>query len=206
MNRYSTQILVFDGVELLDFSGPHEVLTACRAEETQRASTASPFEISLVSADGPEVLTNGNVRFGADQLLSEAAEPDIFIVPGGIGVRRLRTDEYVLQSLRELAGAGCVMVSVCTGALLLGSAGLLDGRNCTTHWMFTEQLQQDSPLARVHSDNRVVDDGSLVTGAGVTAGIDLSLRLVERFVSREAALATAAYIEYAPSPDYLFRR
>ena len=205
MSEITCQILVFDGVELLDFCGPHEVLTACRADESQRSTTQSPFRLSLVSADAIDLVTNGNVRFSADFLLADAPVPGLFIIPGGIGTRRLKTDQRVLDHISGLAAAGCTMVSVCTGALLLGSAGLLDGRDCTTHWMFCEQLQRECPAANVRTDRRVVDDSSIVTGAGVTAGIDLALRLVERCVSREAALATAAYIEYAPSPDYLFR-
>ncbi len=205
MQRISTQILVFDGVELLDFAGPHEVLTACRADEQQRRVTQSPFDNSLVSADDPEIVTNGGVRFHADALLSDSAVPDLLIVPGGIGTRRLRTAQPVLARLRELSEVGSIVTSVCTGALLLGAAGLLDGRPCTTHWLFREQLQEDFPAAQVDISRRVVDDGTLVTAAGVTAGLDLALSLVERFVSRESARATAAYIEYAPDPRYLFR-
>ena len=164
----------------------------------------SPFDLQLLSADGMEVSTNGGVRFRADRLLSDADAMQLLIVPGGIGTRRLRNEQTVLNRLSGQAGTGCIMASVCTGALLLGAAGLLDGRDCTTHWMFTQQLQEQCPDAVVHKARRVLDDGTLITAAGVTAGIDLGLYLCERFVSHETAMATAAYIEYDPDPRYRF--
>lgn len=202
--RISTQILVFDGVELLDFCAPHEVLTACRADEQARRESQSPFQIKLVSADGLDITTNGGVSFRADELIADSPVPDLLVVPGGIGTRRLRTEQRVLDWLTGLAGQGCTVTSVCTGAMLLGAAGLLNGRECTTHWMFTGQLATDCPQAKVVTDRRVVDSGSIVSAAGVTAGIDLALHLVARYVSREAALNTAAYIEYSPGGEYLF--
>lgn len=180
--------LVFDRLDQIDLTGPFEVLSRLPGATTRLyGSTTEPVRD-----------VNG-LRLQADALLADAPQLDVLVVPGGAGQEALMDDEAVLGWLRtQAAGARCVL-SVCTGALLLGAAGLLVGRRATTHWASSHLL----PLLGAEPvEQRVVVDDRFVFAAGVTAGIDGALQAVARLRGPEAAQAIQLWIQYAPEPPF----
>jgi transcriptional regulator GlxA family with amidase domain len=184
-----TSILIFDGITALDAIGPYEVLRS-----------APGWEVEFVGKARGEVRTDsGALGLSADKGLDEVERADIVLVPGGKGNRPLLGDEEVLAWLRRLDQQSSWTTSVCTGSLLLGAAGLLQGRRATCHWLFLEKLREygAEPVSQ-----RYVEDGKLLTAAGVSAGIDMALYLVGREAGQEVAQAVQLGIEYDPSPPY----
>jgi transcriptional regulator GlxA family with amidase domain len=180
-------ILIFDRLTALDAVGPYEVL-----------SRIPGVELSFVSTDpGPKRTDTGRLALVADHPLEEMAAPDVVLVPGGEGNRPLLEDEAVLDWLRSADESSSWTTSVCTGALLLGAAGILEGRRATTHWAYLDTLR--SYGAQPVSE-RVVEDGKLITAAGVSAGIDMALHLASRVAGEEVAQAIQLGIEYDPEP------
>lgn len=186
-------ILVFDDVEVLDFCGPFEVFGVCG----RRSGNAHPFEPYTIAQKSAVVARNGlNVspRFTfADQ---HAPKPAIVLVPGGFGTRREMHNEAMLNWVRTASRDAELVLSVCTGALILGRAGLLDGLEATTHFGAYDELRAAAPLCRVRSDMRYIDAGRVITSAGVSAGIDMSLHVVARLLGPAVAQETARYMEY----------
>ena len=191
MDDYSIAIWLWDGVEELDFAGPYEVLTAW-ARDSER-----PVTVRTVAATTDPVTCSHGLRVLPDVAWSNLSRVDLFLLPGG-DTRPLQADDAFLQQMRDLAGGGALMTSVCTGALVYGKAGLLDGRPATTHWSALERLAALG--VNVDADARFVDDGDIVTAAGVSAGIDMALHLVSRLESVERAQAIRRYIQYDPQP------
>ena len=181
-------IVLFDGVQSLDVTGPLEVFAGAN---TWRGPE-SAYQISTASLDGQPVRTSSGLRLAPDQALAVDAVPDVLIVPGGDGARRAGLD--LVAWLRAHARNVPRLVSVCTGAFLLAEAGLLDGRRVTTHWAYCAALAAKFPAITVDPDPIFVRDGNLITSAGVTAGIDLALALVEDDLGRDAALAIARHL------------
>jgi transcriptional regulator GlxA family with amidase domain len=184
-----TSILIFDGLTALDAIGPYEVLRSVPG-----------WEVEFVAKRCGEVRTDsGALGLSADKSLGEVGEPDILLVPGGHGNRPLLTDDEVLTWLREVDQTTTWTTSVCTGSLLLGAAGLLQGRKATGHWLFLEQLRGygAEPVG-----GRYVEDGKVITAAGVSAGIDMALYLVGQAAGPEVAQAVQLGIEYDPSPPF----
>ncbi|WP_410575147.1 DJ-1/PfpI family protein [Amycolatopsis sp. cmx-4-61] len=180
--------LLFEGLDQIDFTGPYEVL-AKLSDST--FTTYGPVA-------GPVADTTGLV-LRADAVLEEAPQLDVLLVPGGPGQQKLMDDDRVLAWLRsQAAGAGCVF-SVCTGALLLGAAGLLRGVRATTHWAALHLLPYFGADA---TDERVVFDGRLVSAGGVTAGIDGALRVAELLRGTEEAQTIQLLLQYAPEPPF----
>jgi len=138
------------------------------------------------------------VLFDADNTWETAPPPDVVVWPGGRGTRPMLGDERVRQRVRSLAASAELMTSVCTGSLVYADAGLLDGRPATTHWGSLDQLAELG--ADVRPDDRFVDDGNVITAAGVSAGIDMALHLVARLQSPERAREVRRYIQYEPEP------
>jgi transcriptional regulator GlxA family with amidase domain len=186
-------IVVWDGVEELDFVGPYEVLTAwaSMSDEAPRVVTVAEREEPVQCAHGLRVLPD--VAWGALDVV------DVLVLPGGRTSVQLE-DESFLERLRTLAGGGTLMTSVCTGALAFARAGLLDGRPATTHHGAVEALGRYGRDIRVEPDARFVDDGDVITAAGVSAGIDMALHLVARLDSIERAQEVRRYIQYDPQP------
>ena len=182
-------ILIFDGVEELDFVGPWEVLThELRIDERSRVLTISEKAGEIRCAKGLRVL--------ADHSFTDAPGLDVLIVPGGEGTRR-EGREGMVEWIRSTArGLGWVC-SVCTGALLLEEAGLLRGRRATTHWAFTKALRERGGIEVVEGV-RFVRDGNLITAAGVSAGIDLALYLLSELHGKAAAERVQSAIQYTP--------
>jgi transcriptional regulator GlxA family with amidase domain len=178
-------VLVFPGVRLLDVTGPIEVFAS--ADEF-----GGRYRVRVVSEDGAAVITSAGTRIGADLAVDDVREPyDVLVVPGGPEWETAIKDDTLLDAVRRLHGMARCTASVCTGAFLLAAAGLLRGRRAVTHWRQSRQLAVRFPSVRVQPDALFVRDGPLMTSAGVSAGIDLSLALVEEHFGAEVARAVA---------------
>ena len=205
MDRRRVGILVFDGVEVLDFCGPFEVFSVTRLVEERRREDPSPFEVVLIAEREGMVTASGGLRVVPDATLASCPAVDVLVVPGGWGTRReignpaLR--EWIAQRGRQVE----TLTSVCTGAMLLGHAGLLDGRHATTHWRSLDWMSESFPRVTVERDLNVVEDGNVLTSAGISAGIDMALHVVARYHGDAIARATARQMEY-PYPDDNRRR
>jgi transcriptional regulator GlxA family with amidase domain len=188
-------IVLFDGVEELDWVGPWEVLSAWMHNWPDDG--VSVYTVGWTT--GPIVCAKG-ARVLADHTWDTAPGPEVVIWPGGRGTRPMLGDEAVRERVRGFAAAGALMTSVCTGSLVYADAGLLDGRPATTHWGSLDLLGELGEDIAVDSEARYVDDGNIVTAAGVSAGIDMALHLVARLHSRERAAEVRRYIQYDPAP------
>jgi transcriptional regulator GlxA family with amidase domain len=158
-----------------------------------------PISVRIVAEGTGVVRCSHGLQVVPDVSWDDIGELDLLVLPGGDS-RPLVADEGFLQRMRELAQSGTLMTSVCTGALIYAKAGLLDGRPATTHWSALERLAGYGNDVRVDPDARFVDDGDVVTAAGVSAGIDMALHLVARLDSVERAQAVRRYIQYDPQP------
>lgn len=182
-------MLLFDKLAPLDAVGPFEVMR-----------NVPGWEVRLVAPEKGTVRDEGgSLGLVADYALEEVTAPDIVLVPGGVGNRPLLTDERVLDWLRQVDRTTRWTTSVCTGSLVLGAAGLLRGKRATGNWLYLEALREygADPVG-----GRFVEDGRVVTAAGVTAGIDMALHLVAREVGPEVAQAVQLGIEYDPDPPF----
>jgi transcriptional regulator GlxA family with amidase domain len=188
-------IALFDGAEELDFAGPWEVL----ASWAQTFPDDAVEVLTLARTRDPVRCAKG-LRVLPDTDWASAPPLDVLVYPGGIGTRRDLADAAVLDQVRSIAAAGALMTSVCTGALVYAAAGLLRDRPATTHWGALSLLSEIDPTIRVRPDDRFVDDGDVITAAGVSAGIDMALHLVARLHSIERAREVRRYIQYDPSP------
>jgi transcriptional regulator GlxA family with amidase domain len=189
-------IAVFEGAEELDFAGPWEVLAAWRF------LYPDDVEVVTVGDTTDPVTCAKGMRVAAGLSWDALGDVDVLVYPGGRGTRAQLGDETIRERLRALKQAGTLMTSVCTGALVYADAGLLDGRPATTYWSAFDELL---PLGRditPRPDERFVDDGDVITGAGVSAGIDMALHLVGRLGSPEKAREVRRYIQYDPEPPY----
>jgi transcriptional regulator GlxA family with amidase domain len=179
-------VVLFDDVQSLDVTGPVEVFAGAEKRH------AGSYRIRTASLDGAPVRTSSGLTLVPDHALADAPTPHTLLVPGGAGTRN--PDPRLTDWLREHGPRAERLVSVCTGAVLLARAGLLDGRRATTHWAYCEQLARDHPAVEVDPDPIYVRDGHVSTSAGVTSGIDLALALVEEDLGREAALTIARHL------------
>lgn len=186
---------VFDGAEELDWVGPWEVLAAW--SQGWPEDGVETFTVSR--SDGPITCAKG-LRFIPDYTWESAPRIDVLIYPGGRGTRLHLGDEEIRRWLLDLSGDDTLMTSVCTGSLVFADAGLLDGAPATTHWENLDHLTRLGTDIEVRPDDRFVDHGSIVTAAGVSAGIDMALHLVARLHSPERAKAVRRYIQYDPEP------
>jgi transcriptional regulator GlxA family with amidase domain len=196
--RRTVGILIFDNVEVLDFAGPFEVF--CRTRLTpgaaaRRSEATAPFEVFTVAAVHGPVTAAGGLVVVPRYSFADAPPIDVLVVPGGLGTRALLGNADVIGWIRHAAGRAQRVTSVCTGALLLAEAGLLEGRHATTHWAALDELAALGRGAQVVAESRVVDDG-VITSAGISAGMDMAFHVVEALFGREVADETAHYIEY----------
>jgi transcriptional regulator GlxA family with amidase domain len=205
MNRKQVAILIFEDVEVLDFSGPFEVFSVTRLNEEKRREELSPFNVFLVAETKEPVVTTGRMKVLPDYDLGDCPVLDVLVVPGGWGTRREMNNERLLKWIADRSAQVETLSSVCTGALLLGKAGLLDGKRATTHWRSLDRMQELFPKTTVERQLHFVEEGSLFTSAGISAGIDMALKVVSRYFGDAIARATAKQMEY-PYPDSNVRR
>jgi transcriptional regulator GlxA family with amidase domain len=206
-------IVIFDGVEILDYCGPFEVFSvATRANYSSvNADTTALFQVSLIAAASDEtpgtvtVTTADGMRVLPDYSYDNSPEFDILLVPGGTGTRKEMERPSTLEFVKKQAATATLVTSVCSGALVLAKAGLLDGKTVTTHWKCLDLLQDICPACTVDRTKHWVEDGDLFTSAGISAGIDMSLKLVEHCYGEEIARSTAKWMEY-PFPESNERR
>jgi transcriptional regulator GlxA family with amidase domain len=198
-------IVLFEDVEVLDFCGPFEVFSVTRLNEEKRREEPSPFEVVLVAERAGAVTTTGGMQVLPHHSFAHCPPLDIVVVPGGWGTRRELQNPAMLEWLRARAGEVEILASVCTGSMLLGFAGLLDGLRATTHWRSLDWMRDSFPAVAVDYRRHFVEDGHVFTAAGISAGIDMSLRVVARCFGESTARATARYMEY-PYPESDARR
>jgi transcriptional regulator GlxA family with amidase domain len=188
-------VLLFDDVEELDAVGPWEVLSAWTTFHPQDGWT-----VSCLSADGGTVRCAKGLVIGAHHSLTDAPRLDVLIHPGGIGTRPMLTNAKHLAWVTEQRATVPLMTSVCSGSLVYAAAGLLRDRPATTHWAAIPELAAVDPSVRIDESARWVDDGDVITSAGVSAGIDMALYLIERLVSVDRAREVQRYIQYDHGP------
>jgi transcriptional regulator GlxA family with amidase domain len=196
--RWNVGILIFDGVEILDFAGPYEVFSRTRllgGPDSRHNDESAPFSVFTVAKSPTPVATTGDLRVMPHHSFGDAPHIDLLVIPGGLGTRALLNDTQTLEWIRRTALAARKTTSVCTGSLLLTKAGLLEGHRATTHWGALELLESLSEHVKVEHELRVVDDG-IITSAGVASGIDMAFYVVEKLFGRDVADETAHYIEY----------
>jgi transcriptional regulator GlxA family with amidase domain len=185
-------MLLFNGVQSLDITGPLEVFNTATVLLERGARPQRGYDVQLLSVDGAPVLTTSGITIAPHAALNGARKPiDTLLVPGGRGQRAVCADEELLAWISGASAGARRLTSVCTGAFVLAAAGLLDGRRATTHWSAAAALAREYPLVDVEPDPIYVRDGNVWTSAGVTAGMDLALALVEDDFDREIALAIA---------------
>jgi transcriptional regulator GlxA family with amidase domain len=187
-------VFVFDDAEELDVVGPWEVLSTWA-----RLSDLRPEAVTF-SADGSGVRLAKGLRIVPDTSAEDVGPLHVLVYPGGLGTRVLVGDRAHLAWLRSLRPHVPLMASVCTGALVFAAAGLLAGRPATTHWGAFDELAEIDPSITADTEARFVDDGDVVTSAGVSAGIDMSLHLVARLESRDVAKQVRRALQYDPAP------
>ena len=205
MERKRVGILIFPNVEILDFCGPYEVFSATHLNPARRREEPSPFEVFLVAETKNTITTTGGLRVIPDYTLEDCPAFHILVVPGGWGVRKEIGNESLIGWLVDRALKAETVASVCTGAMLLGRAGLLDGLRATTHWGSLNWMRESFPNVAVEEKFHVIDEGRIITSAGISAGIDMALRLVMRYLGEAVARETARYMEYR-FPDDNSRR
>lgn len=188
-------IYVFPNVEVLDFAGPYEVFTtATRVQGRRNPATPAPFQVCTVARSLEPVRARAGLRVLPDHGLESCPAPDILVIPGGV-VDAETDDRRLIAWVKERARSAELMAAVCTGAFILARAGLLDGKSATTHWEDIPDFRTAFPDVKVREAVRWVDEGQVLTSAGIAAGIDMSLHLVARCVSPELAEATARQLD-----------
>lgn len=191
--HWNVGILLFNEVEVLDFAGPFEVFSVAEIP----GQAAKPFRIQTVSQTGQPITARNGLIVHPHCSFTSAAAFDILIVPGGYGAEEIEINNCLLLSwLQAQRPKVQILASVCTGVFLLAKAGLLDGKSVTTHWMDISRLEDSFPSVHVMRNVKYVDEGSLITSGGISAGITMSLKIVERLLGKEIAGLTARRMEY----------
>ncbi|MFB6367357.1 DJ-1/PfpI family protein [Paenibacillus elgii] len=196
--KWSVGIFVFDDVEVLDFAGPFEVFSVTEySDQDMDTPESNPFLVKLVSEKGELVQACNGLKVQPDYSFDNAPHFDILVIPGGISAREKEIyNEKVIQWISQRMGSVELMLSVCTGALLLAKAGLLNGKMATTHWASYDRLENEFPAVTVKRNVKFVDEGNIVTSGGISAGINMSFHVVKRLLGSEVARTTAKTMEY----------
>ena len=191
MIKRNLAILIFEDVEVLDFAGPFEVFAV-----TSELNNYEPFNVFLVAESQRTYKAVNGLQLVPDYEISNCPNPDILVVPGGVGTRTQMNNQKLITWIQQVSDRAELVMSVCTGARLLAKAGLLDGLEITTHHEAYDELRQLVPTAIVNERKRFVDQGTIITAGGISAGIDSSLYVVDKLLGREIARKTAIYMEY----------
>ena len=190
-------IFVFDAVEILDFAGPYEVFSSARLIKESKSNIydfPNPFEVFTISEKRKNIKANGNLLIKSNYTFEDAPKLNVLIIPGGIGTRKLIKNKNVINWINTNKNIE-ILASVCTGALLLGKAGLLIDKKATTHWGALELLKVITPSTKIIKNKKFVFD-TYYTSAGVSSGIAMSLNIVEFFLGKIVAKNTAKFMEY----------
>ena len=184
-------ILIFDEVEVLDFCGPFEVfaVTGGRGQD-------KPFDVFTVAEKAAPITARNGLSVNPKFSFADCPQADILVIPGGYGTRPLLHNQTVLDWIKGQATNAELVMSVCTGSLLLAKAGLLENLSATTHFNAMDELRKVAPHTQVCPGQRIVDNGRVLTSAGISAGIDLSFHIVARLLGRDVAQETARWMEY----------
>lgn len=189
-------IFIYNEVEVLDFSGPYEVFTtASRVHTRQHPNDAAWFTVFLIAEQNQLVPARGDFKVQPHYTIHNHPDIDVLVVPGGVHFDEMKK-EHVISWLANIHPKTRLTVSVCTGAFLLAEAGLLENQACTTHWEDIPDLRAAFPELDVHEDVPWVDNGKVVTSAGISAGIEMALHLVARLAGKELAINTARQMQY----------
>jgi len=194
VSRRTVGILLFEDVEVLDVCGPYEVFSVAG-----RRHGLDPFDVRLLAKEAAPVSARNGFLMTPHAALRDAPALDLLLVPGGLGTRTVQHDTELVAAIRDRAATAELVLSVCTGALVLGRAGLLDGLEATTHHSAFDELREAAPLARLRPEARYTDNGRVLTSAGIAAGIDLALHVVERLLGRDVAEEASRYMEFPRS-------
>ncbi|HKB04610.1 MAG TPA: DJ-1/PfpI family protein [Gemmataceae bacterium] len=205
MTRLRAGILLFPDVEVLDFTGPFEVLSAARLDESRRREEPSPFDVVTVAERAEPIRATGGLRVVPDVTFDTCPWLDALVVPGGWGTRTEVDNPNLIAWLARTAAGARWVTSVCTGTFLLARAGVVAGRRVTTHWRSLDRLRTTHPDLTVDDEAQVTRDGNIWTSAGIAAGIDLALLVVADACGESVARSTARHMEY-PYPDGSRRR
>ena len=193
---HNVGIFVFDDVEVLDFAGPYEVFTTAARMHVRIEPKAPPlFNVFTIGRTASPLRARAGLSVFPDHAFAQHPPIDLLIIPGGVVTAELAKPE-VIQWITTASARSKLTASVCTGAFLLAKAGLLDGKQATTHWEDIDDLKSMFASIKVQSNLRWVDEGNLITSAGISAGIDMSLHLVERIAGRALAARTARQLDF----------
>ena len=196
MNRSrNLAILIFDDVEVLDFCGPFEVFSVAG-----RGDDFNPFSVYTVAEKSEPIIARNHLSVNPRCTILDCPQPDILLVPGGYGTRREMHNTTLIDWIKGRSQEAELVLSVCTGALLLAKAGLLEGLAATTHHGAIELLKEVAPNTTIQESKRIVDNGRIIVSAGISAGIDMSLYVISKLLGEEQALKTAQYMEYDWKP------
>jgi transcriptional regulator GlxA family with amidase domain len=194
-------MLIFPNVELLDFCGPYEVFSTFHFDETKNKLEPSPFEIYLIAENEGLIKTRAGILVAAEYTLDNHPPFDILVIPGGWGTRAEINNEIIIDWIKKVARNVELITSVCTGSMLLGKAGLLKGKHATTHWNSLPWMKEEFPDTIIEDKYHIVEDGNVITSAGISAGIDMALKVVQKYYGDDVTRETARYMEYYYSTD-----
>jgi transcriptional regulator GlxA family with amidase domain len=184
-------IFIFDEVEVLDFCGPFEVFSV-----TGSPDGSNPFNVYTVAEEQRPVMARNNLSINPRFSIEDCPTPNILLIPGGFGTRSLMDNTIILTWIKDCAQKAELILSVCTGSLVLAKAGLLEGLKATTHHLALTTLKKVAPHTVIDENKRFVDNGKVIVSAGVAAGIDMSLHVVAKLLGNDQAEKTARYMEY----------
>lgn len=184
-------ILIFDDVEILDFCGPYEVFGV-----TGGRKDFQPFNVYTVAEQSRPIIARNQLSVNPQYTIQDCPQPDILLVPGGYGTRQEMHNFVLIDWIKQCSLQSELLLSVCTGALLLAKAGLLENLAATTHHLAIDLLKEIAPNTEIRAGDRFVDNGKIILSAGISAGIDMSLYVVAKLLGKEEAIKTAEYMEY----------
>ncbi|HDR6256648.1 TPA: DJ-1/PfpI family protein [Bacillus cereus] len=191
MNKWSVGIFLFNEVEVLDFAGPFEVFSVTEVNGEK------PFTVYTVSENGEMIKARNGLKVQSDYNIENLPPVDILIIPGGLGARKYEIkNEIVIKWIRQQMKEVKLMTSVCTGALLLAKAGLLEGLKATTHWASIEKFKNEFQNVEVIENVKFIDEGHIITSAGISAGINMAFHIVKNLLGVHVAEDTAKRMEY----------
>ncbi|GMX65903.1 DJ-1/PfpI family protein [Paenibacillus elgii] len=200
MKSWNVGILLFDQVEVLDFTGPYEVF-GLAVHDRYKPTERSLFNVTTISESGSLIVAENNLKVTPDYSLATAPAYDLLVIPGGPGVRKALLNEALVNWVRARSGDTPWITSVCTGALLLAQTGLLDGKKATTHIDSIDWMRTKYPAIDVIDDVKYVDEDRIVTSAGVANGMHMSLHMVDRLAGREVAQDVSHIMQFETDFD-----